>query len=250
MKRDKEYVLTIITTYNRARLLTESIESVLAQDYPYKKIIIVDDGSIDETANVCQNYVKKYPEQIIYHYKKNGGCASARNRGLSLVGEDVRYVCFLDDDDRFLPGKFRREVDLLKENPHANFSYADSVIHDEAGNSEKLVKAAAAGKPNRFAIEHFLTNEVKSGALLYNVEVVRGRRFREDLKYNEDSEFLQRVAIECTAVYSPEPSCWVRWHQGCKSRNLVEINKALLWSALNIIQTYPTFYQTYKGLID
>ncbi len=250
MSKKNKYVLTIIPTYNRAKLLVESIESVLAQDFPYKKILIVDDGSQDGTANVCYQYVRKYPDNIAYHYKPNGGCGIARNYGLGSISEEIGYVCFLDDDDHLLPGKFRREVELLRDNPNADFTYASSVLYDEEAKSEKVLRVAAAGEPIRFAIDHFLTNEAKSGAILYAVRPVRNKRFREDLKYNEDSEFLQRIAIEYNGVYSPVPSCWVRWHSGCKSRKLVEINKAVLQSSIDIVEAYPLFYSTYKELID
>lgn len=250
MRPRKDFVLTIIPTYNRAKLLSEAIESVLAQDYPYKRIVIVNDGSTDETESVCHKFVRNYPGTVLDRQKPNGGCAGARNDGLNSISEDIGYVCFLDDDDRLLPGKFSREVALLEKNPKADFSYADSVIRDEETQRDKLQKVSGASRHEDFAIEHFLTNEAKSAAILYRVDVVKVRRFREDLRYNEDSEFLQRIAIECEGVYSPEPSCWVRWHAGSKSRNLIEINKAILQSNLDIISSYPSFYHCYKILID
>jgi glycosyltransferase involved in cell wall biosynthesis len=247
---EKGFVLTIIPTYNRVQLLQEAVESVLAQDHPYKRIIIVNDGSTDETESVCYRYVKEYPGAVLYQSKKNVGCAVARNHGLNLIDEDIGYVCFLDDDDRLLPGKFSREVELLKKNPEADFSYADSIIYEEETKSERLQKVAGACNPTNLAIEHFLTNEAKSAAILYRVNVVKQRRFREDLRYNEDSEFFQRIAIVCKGVYSSEPGCWVRWHAGCKSRNLIEINKAILQSSLDVINSYPSFYNADKDLID
>jgi len=250
VKGERDFILTIIPTNNRAGLLPQAIESVIAQGYPSKKIIIINDGSTDETENVCNEYVHRYAGIVSHQYKENGGCASARNCGLDLIGEDIGYVCFLDDDDRLLPSKFSREVELLEKNSEADFSYADSIIHDEETGLEKLQKVAGAGRPEDFAIEHFLTNEAKSAALLYRVGVVKGRRFREDLRYNEDSEFLQRIAIECKGIYSTEPGCWVRWHTGSKSRNLIEINEAILQSGLGIINAYPSFYDFYKDLID
>jgi hypothetical protein len=89
-------------------------------------------------------------------------------------------------------------------------------------------KVAGAHAPSRVAIEHFLTLEGKVSSLLYRVEVFRDRRYREDFRYNEDSDFLQRVALECRGVYCDEPGSWVRSHPGSKSRNLLEINRAVL----------------------
>lgn len=243
-------VLIIIPTYNRAGMLPEAIESVLAQDYPHKRLIIVDDGSTDETKNICDRYAEKFPQDILYFYKENGGCASARNTGLDFINMDTGYVCFLDSDDRFLPGKLSREVALLCQNPDADFVYGDSVIFDECTGRENRNRVAAAERPDDFALMHFFTNEAKSSALLYRADTVRHRRFREDLLYNEDSEFLQRVAIECRGVYSPDPGCWVRWHRGSKSRNFVEIHKAVLRASVDILESHPVFYRSHKWRAD
>ncbi len=247
---DGASVLIIIPTYNRAGMLHEAIESALAQDYPYKRLIIVDDGSTDNTKSICDKYTVKFPENINYIYKVNGGCASARNAGLDFIDGDIGYVCFLDSDDRFLPGKLIREVALLGQNPGADFVYGDSVIFDECTGREYRSRIAAAGRPDDFALMHFFTNEAKSSAILYRADTVRHRRFREDLLYNEDSEFLQRVAIECSGVYSPEPGCWVRWHRESKSRNFVEIHKAVLRASIDILESHPDFHRSHKWRAD
>jgi len=247
---DGSSVLIVLPTYNRAGMLPEAIESALAQDYPDKRLIVVDDGSTDDTKSVCDRYAEKFPGDILYLYKKNGGCASARNAGLDRIDGDTGYVCFLDSDDRFLPGKLSREVELLGQNPGADFVYGDSVIFDACTGREYRSRVAAAGRPDDFALLHFCTNEAKSSALLYRADTVRRRRFRKDLLYNEDSEFLQRVAIECRGVYSPEPGCWVRWHGGSKSRNFVEIHNAVLRASIDILESYPDFYRTHKWRAD
>lgn len=231
-------------------MLFEAIKSVLTQDYPYIRIVIVDDGSTDNTKNVSQKYVDEFPGKIIYQYKVNGGCSSARNKGLELIGDDVGYVCFLDSDDRLLPGKLSREVELLENNPNADFSYADSIVFDEIKNKERLCQVAAARRPENLAIEHFETNEAKCSAILYKSEVFINKRFREDLRYNEDSELLQRIAIEYKGVYCETPGCWVRFHSGSKSRNVLEIYKAVLKSSQDILTLYPEFYNNYKIRAD
>ncbi len=246
---DSKTVLIIIPTYNRQKLLPEAIQSVLTQDYPHKKIMIVDDGSTDHTDQVCRKFVNEHPQEIFYLKKENGGCASARNIGLEQA-HTVGYVCFLDSDDRFLPGKLFREINLLDKNPKAGFTYADHILFDEETQREQMQKVAAAGCPDQFAIQHFLTCEAKSSAILYRAQIVKDRRFRENLKWNEDSDFLQRVALECQAVYCPTSSAWIRWHAGSKSKNKQELYKALLKSSLDILQDYPDFYRSIQNLAD
>ena len=86
----------IVCAYNAEKTLVIPLESLLRQSVPIK-IIIVDDGSKDETKRLAESYVIRYPDQISYHYKKNGGIASAREFGLSFV--DTEYFGYLDADD-------------------------------------------------------------------------------------------------------------------------------------------------------
>lgn len=243
-------VCIIIPSHNREALLPEALNSALEQDYPYKKVLVIDDGSTDGTRQVALGYAQRHPDCVSYQYKPNGGCASARNAGLDWVDASIDYVAFLDSDDRLLPGKLSREVQLLRDNPDADFTYSNSVIYTEDTGHEEHRPAAAAGRPDDFALELFLSNEAKSGAILYRARAVRSRRFREDLRYNEDSEFLQRVAIECRGIYCSEPGCWVRWHSGSKSRNTVEILKAVLRSSMSILQDYPDFHRRHASMLN
>jgi glycosyltransferase involved in cell wall biosynthesis len=250
MTEDSKYTLVITATYNRAHLLPAAIESVLAQDYPYKKMIIIDDGSADNTEDICRRYIIAHPQTISYYRKENGGCASARNFGLDLMDDTFGYVCFLDSDDRMLPGKLSREITLLQSTPDADFVYTDTVIYNENTKKEKISRAAAADNPEKLAICHYLTNRITCGATLYRASVVKEKRFDNSMKYNEDSDFLQELCIECKGVYSSLPGYWARDHQGSKSKNMVEIHKAVLATNNRIINLYPDFYRKYESSIN
>jgi glycosyltransferase involved in cell wall biosynthesis len=243
-------VTIIIPTYNRAHLIGEAIESVLNQSYRNYKIIVIDDGSTDNTREFCHTYIATYPDNIIYYYKKNGGCAGARNYGLDRLDDTTEYVCFLDSDDRFLPDKLKREVELLEASPDADFCYASSIIYTEELGRETLYRVAAAGHPEEFAIEHFMTNEAKSNAMLYRRKILNDKRFDESLLHNEDSGFLQCIAIEHQGVYCPDPGCWVRDHPGSKSRNKYEICKSVLSANQKILEMYPDFHCAYPSQIE
>jgi glycosyltransferase involved in cell wall biosynthesis len=250
LPKEEKQVLVILPTYNRADMLPIAIESVFAQDYQHKKLLVVDDGSTDGTRGICMQYINNHPGIVAYVFKPNGGCASARNVGLKSIDESTGYVCFLDSDDRLLPGKLSREVALLARHPNADFTYSDSVIFKEETGREELWKAAAAGAPERFVLEHFLTLEAKVSSILYRARTIRGRHFREDLRYNEDSDFLQKVALECRGVYCDEPGSWVRSHPGSKSRNIFEINMAVYRSCRDILRAYPAFHREHSAAID
>jgi glycosyltransferase involved in cell wall biosynthesis len=105
---DYPQVSVIIPTYNYARYLPRSIESVLAQTYQDFELIVVDDGSTDETASVMDAYTKKYPERLRYIRQNNSGPNAARNNGIdSARGE---YIALLDADDEWLPEKLEKQV--------------------------------------------------------------------------------------------------------------------------------------------
>jgi len=250
MKLTSPAILVIVPTYNRAAFLPEAVESVLSQNDANPSLLIVDDGSHDETRRLCEDYSTRYPDRFHYLYQDNQGCSSARNRGLDWLDSRFDFVCFLDSDDRLLPGKLQRESELLALHPDRGFTYADSVVFDEHANHTFLKAVAAAGKPEHFAIEHFLTNEAKCSAILYRAATVKNRRFREDLKYDEDSEFLQRIALEHGGAYEPKPGCWIRWHAGSKSRNALEIHRAVLIASQDIVADYPGFHERFRPLVD
>jgi glycosyltransferase involved in cell wall biosynthesis len=243
-------VSVIIPAYNRAKLIGKAIDSVLNQSYKNFVIIVVDDGSSDNTREICETYINAHPEKIIYYYKANGGCASARNYGLYKIDDNVKYICFLDSDDCFLPDKLKTETDLLEKYPDADYCYANAIIYIEELDQTLIHHVAATEHPEVFAIEHFLTNDAKPGAILYRAKILRDKRFDETLLHNEDSEFLQRIAIEHKGVYSHEPSCWVMDHAGSKSRNRVAICKSVLHANQKILEMYPDFYDTYRPHVE
>lgn len=94
----------IIPTHNRAHSLPKAIQSVVTQSAGNWELIIIDDGSTDETKKVIQEYL--IDERIIYDYQQNAGVSVARNKGVELSRGE--YVIFLDSDDKFLPGLLTR----------------------------------------------------------------------------------------------------------------------------------------------
>jgi glycosyltransferase involved in cell wall biosynthesis len=120
-------VTVIIPTYNRERKLSDAIESALNQTYPHKQIIVIDDGSIDQTAEL----VKKYPE-VEYYYKANGGQASARNFGLNNAKGTI--IASLDSDDIWYP-EFLQKCVYKLETEKLDFVFANWDQDTKHGNT-------------------------------------------------------------------------------------------------------------------
>ena len=100
----QDLVSIIIPTYNRADLVEQSILSSIQQTYPNKEIIVVDDGSTDNTREICQKYIDS--GQIRYIYKQNGGIASALNRGISEM-KGTWFKWLSSDDEYPIAGSWR-----------------------------------------------------------------------------------------------------------------------------------------------
>lgn len=123
-------VAIIIPTFNRAHLIGDAIESALAQTCGDSEIIVVDDGSTDNTAEV----VASYGDPIRYLWQPNAGKpAEARNRGISATRAE--YLVFLDSDDVLLPTKVARQVEFLDSHPEFDFVFGNCLYMDEHGHT-------------------------------------------------------------------------------------------------------------------
>jgi len=106
-------VSVIIPTYNRAWVLKEAIDSVLAQEFKDFELIVVDDGSTDNTGEILDSY----EQDILVLRQSNKGVSAARNRGIDAA--EGRLIAFLDSDDLWLPRKLSSQVDFFNSNPAA-----------------------------------------------------------------------------------------------------------------------------------
>lgn len=114
-------VSVIIPTYNRAAWLAAAIESVLAQSYSNHEVLVVDDGSTDNTRNIATGY----GDRVHYLFQPNRGPAAARNLGIHHA--NGCYIAFLDSDDRWLKHKLRTQVALVTSDPSIKICYTDEI---------------------------------------------------------------------------------------------------------------------------
>ncbi len=113
-------ISVIIPFFNREKFLAEAVESVLAQKYRNWELILINDGSTDESANVAQSFVEKYQGKIFLYAHENGknrGASSSRNLGIKH--SKGQFITFLDSDDVFLPTTLETEIVAFERNPQA-----------------------------------------------------------------------------------------------------------------------------------
>jgi glycosyltransferase involved in cell wall biosynthesis/predicted SAM-dependent methyltransferase/tetratricopeptide (TPR) repeat protein len=131
-------VSVIIPCYNQAHFLTEAVESVVNQTFTEWEIIVVNDGSPDDTKGAFRQLVNRWPKHVLrYLEKPNGGLADARNAGIALARG--KYILPLDADDKLHPEMLAKTVALLETRPDISIAYTD-LVHFGAVNG--VVRAA------------------------------------------------------------------------------------------------------------
>src|SRR6185369_7655534 len=117
----------IIPTYNHATYIERSVQCALDQTYPNVEIIVVDDGSTDDT----QTRLERFGSRIVYQRKENGGLGAARNTGIKLSSGE--YLQFLDADDSIAPEKLEKQVAILESQSEIAVVYSDCSCTDHEG---------------------------------------------------------------------------------------------------------------------
>jgi glycosyltransferase involved in cell wall biosynthesis len=135
-------VSVIIPTFNRARVVTRAIDSVLGQTYRPVEVLVIDDGSTDETPEV----LKSYGDAIVAVVQENAGPAAARNRGIRESRGDL--IAFLDSDDLWLAAKLERQVDLLQRaGEDVPCCLCDTLMKMGEGHEESSFQISCLGLP-------------------------------------------------------------------------------------------------------
>jgi glycosyltransferase involved in cell wall biosynthesis len=231
-------VSVIVPTFNRAHMLERTLESIVAQTYEEIEIVVVDDGSTDDTTEVVSSLSRQVGRAVVYRKQENRGCAAARNKGLELATGDL--IAFLDSDDTWLPTAAESMASTLVDS-QAQFVYSPAIDVYQNGK-EEVNYPVAAGRPEALAVAHFAYTNVKNGAFMFRREVLAGvPGLDETLRHNEDSDFVQRLAILYRGAYSSSPTVKCHYHESNKSTDRVAIYKSLLRSAENILSGYPEF---------
>jgi glycosyltransferase involved in cell wall biosynthesis len=208
---NKPEVTVIIPTYNRADLLGEALSSVFTQTYRSFEIIVVDDGSIDDTAGVLRPLVEQ--GLIRYVYQQNRGESAARNRG--MVDAKGRYIAFLDSDDLFEPGKFDIQVKYLQDHPEVGLVHSGFIKFDNAGNHLGYRDTSwFSGKIYPRILLYWTTLMAVDTVLIpKNVFDVVGM-FDESLRTGPDLDMWRRIARKYPFGYINKSLARVRVHKG------------------------------------
>jgi len=241
-------VSVVLPTHNRAHLLSRAIDSVISQTMQDWELIVVDDGSTDDTQKTVEGYRDRLGSRLVYHDQDNAGPGAARNLGIDRARG--RFVAFLDSDDEFMPTKLARQVELFEKEPSLGLVYCDSAFVDLDGRRHESVfqdKTRLACAVPFDEIEPGL--RVCRGSLFdwlikeYFVSTICGMVRREVLtreirfpvaqSYAEEWLFYLKVSRAVSAGYVNEPLCLHHFTAGSLARtdrqsNQIELRRLLL----------------------
>lgn len=185
-------VSTIIPVHNRAAMLREAMASVLAQTYRPIEILIVDDGSTDDTARAADELARTHPLDVRVIYQSNTGPGLAREAGRKAArGEFIQY---LDSDDLLLPEKFEKQIAGLRGHPECGVSYGKTRYRHADGRVEALAWKGSGAKVETMFPAFLMSRWWDTPTPLYRASVCDEAGPWTDLKLEEDWEYDCRVA--------------------------------------------------------
>jgi glycosyltransferase involved in cell wall biosynthesis len=242
MKIDK-LVSVIIPAYNQGQYLGKTIQSVLDQDYPEFEILVIDDGSTDDTADVTRRFADP---RIRYIYQENRGLSGARNTGIQHA--HGQYLTYLDSDDLFLPEKLSLLVGALEANTQAGFAAGQAIPIDEHDRPiGKIFDTPLPGEPEKL----LLWNPLHVGSMLVTARwQSRAGLFDESLRSYEDWDMWLRLArLGCPMVYVDQPVSKYRFHREQMTRIGRQMTQAT-FSVLDKVFTDPDLPESWQAMHD
>jgi glycosyltransferase involved in cell wall biosynthesis len=210
-----QLVSVIIPAYNAARFIEATLDSVIAQTYTNLEIIIVDDGSTDNTRELIEPYLKDPRVRLIC--QANAGVHAARNKGIE--NSSGEFIAPVDADDIWFPAKIEKQVRAMQSNPNAGLVYAWTVHLDEEGNlNGDYLAQTRTGNVLRAMLEQELIGSA-SIPLFRRTCLDDVGYYRAGYKGVEDFELYMRVAEKWEYDVAPDFLIGYRMVQGSMSRN-------------------------------
>lgn len=186
----EKLVSIIMPTYNCAKFIARTIDSVQAQTYRDWEIIIVDDCSQDNTKEIVEEYMKNDTRIKYYLLNKNSGAAVARTTAMKLAKGS--YMAFLDSDDIWMPDKLERQINWMQENGYAFSCTAYEQIDEDDNSLNKIIKTLKKTDYNRLLLDC----PVGNSSVMYDVEKMGKFEVPDIRKRNDDALWLQMLKKE------------------------------------------------------
>ncbi len=235
---DETKLVSVVTaTYNMGKYLPFAIESALNQTYSNIEVIVIDDGSNDNTGKIMEPY-KKDP-RVRYIYQKNQGQAKAKNRGIRE--SRGAFVAFLDADDVWKPDKLEKQLNLFAQSEKIGVVYSDVEYIDENGNiiQQEPYKQYHSGKvTNQLFIDNFVNF---SSAVVRKECFDQFGGFDETLPMSIDWDLWLRISTKYEFAFLNEKAFYYRIWPGQMSHNYEKRYQCIL----RIMEKFSREYSEY-----
>ena len=198
--KDFGLVSIITPTYNTAKFISETINSILDQTYQNWELLITDDCSSDETVDIIEGYTQKDKRIKLFRNTRNIGAAMTRNN--SIQKAQGRYIAFLDSDDWWYPNKLEIQLEFITKNHYeyvfSAFEYAD----------EELNVTGISLKPHRISYRGMITGcNIGTPGVVYDTKVI-GKVYMPDIKTGEDWGTWLKIIKQTKYAYSINIPLW------------------------------------------
>lgn len=215
----KGLVSVITPTYNCAKFIGDTIESVQKQTYKKWEMIIVDDCSVDNTRDIVMSYSEKDARIKYYILDSNSGAAIARTRAMELA--EGEYIAFLDSDDLWVKDKLKKQLLFMKKNGVSFTSTSYEQIDEEGKSLGKIIKSIPKTNYNRLLLDC----PVGNSTVMYSVKKMGKFEVPNIRKRNDDALWLQMLKKEKYIYGMPEVLMQYRVRKNSISSNKLRVIK-------------------------
>jgi glycosyltransferase involved in cell wall biosynthesis len=236
-------ISAVIPAYNSAKFIRAAISSIQAQTSKVDQIIVVDDGSTDNTEQV----VKEFSKAVIYHKQVNQGPSAARNKGIELASGD--WIAFLDADDQWTTDKTAKQIQTLQAYPELHLLAGDMT---EIDNDDQLVTKSVlakhhllenfqhlAGKPIPNALAALVKkNFIPTGTVLVKRQtLLEAGMFNAEIRFGEDLELWAKIATHHPITCLPDILMLRRQH----GNNATQANERILIDLAKVMDSIRSY---------
>jgi glycosyltransferase involved in cell wall biosynthesis len=238
-------ISAVIPAYNSAKFIRAAISSIQAQTSKVDEIIVVDDGSMDDTEQV----VKDISHAIIYHKQVNQGPSAARNKGIELASGD--WIAFLDADDQWTTDKIAKQIQTLQAHPELHLIAGDmtEIDNDDLPITKSVLAKHQmlasfqhlAGKPVPNALAALVKkNFIPTGTVLVKRQtLLEAGMFNTEIRYGEDLELWAKIATFHAVTCLPDILMLRRQH----GNNATQASKRMLIDLTKVMGSIRSYAQ-------
>ncbi|CBH23178.1 glycosyltransferase [Salinibacter ruber] len=238
----------IIPCYNDEEYVRKAIHSALAQTYPNIEVIIIDDGSTDDSPEIIQSF----GGQVRWEQQANQGAPTARNRGLELA--EGKYVKFLDADDVLVENCIKRQVQQSERLPKDKKAvvFGDAIWVDEEGNELDGYDDLRGRKRDEDPVTHLLHSNPLTSCPLHRREYLQEvGGFDPSLPRSQEHDLHLRLALAGVEfVYEPGPTYYFRQHEGADRISGRSYAEQGLMTHYELVEHHAQLIEKHRGSLS